>query len=64
MTPSGRLYVWQGRNGRWYWKHVARNGREDNGSEQGYASRAYARRKALAIYPDSHVLAQPPVRGV
>jgi hypothetical protein len=53
---SGKTYVWAGADDRWYWKHVAANGREDNGGEQGYASRRYARKKARAAYPRATIV--------
>lgn len=53
----GKTYVWQSsKNKKWYWKHVARNGQQDNGSEQGYASRRYARKKAQNAYPRANIL--------
>jgi hypothetical protein len=53
---AGKTYVWQSpKNGRWYWRHVARNGREDNGAEQGFASKPYAKRKARNAYPNAKI---------
>lgn len=49
---KGTLVVYRGGDGKWYWRHVSRNGKTDNASEQGYATRRYARRKALDNYPD------------
>lgn len=47
-----KLLVYPGKDGKFYWRAVARNGREVGASEQGYARRAYARHKAIAAYPD------------
>lgn len=36
----------------WYWRAIAKNGRIENASEQGYARRWYAAKKAAEVYPD------------
>lgn len=52
---SGRIEVYRGTNGRWWWRHIAGNGQVDGASEQGYRRSWYARRKALAAFPGAPV---------
>lgn len=62
MTRPGKNIVWQSpRNGRWYWRHVAANGRVDDGNEQGngYATRFWARFKARRSRPDATTVVLP-----
>lgn len=46
---------------KWYWRHVARNGKIDDASEQGYASSSYARYKAEQVFPRAKGTVLPPV---
>lgn len=62
MSDAGRNIVWRSpRNGRWYWRHVAANGRIDDAGEQGngFASRRYARLKARRSRPDATTIVLP-----
>ena len=52
MAKPIRLRTFRGLDGRWWWNATAGNNKIVDASEQGYALRWYARRKARRSYPD------------
>ena len=51
---SERVELFKGRNGRWYFRHVARNG-EKIAQSQGYTRKGSARRGALRAVPGAAI---------
>lgn len=47
---TDHLEVFQGKNGKWYWRRKARNGKIA-GRDQGYARKDGAKRGALRAFP-------------
>lgn len=52
MTRPGRIEFFEGKSGKWYWRHVAANGKVVADGGQGYSDRSGVRRGARRRMPE------------
>lgn len=55
MPSTFRIYLFEGKNGRWYFRRVTGNG-EVIGTSQGYKERKYAREAIRRDFPGVEVI--------